>query len=124
MSFDIYLQTGQGKTLERVIVERAFAKIAIETKSDWWRLHDSLAEVSISATPMVDGFAVHRPPEWDEFWAAIFEVLQSSRTYLVWPAPGPGPTYCVGPELTGHMGDPPLVSRSDQISPLIDASFG
>jgi len=138
MGFDIFLMAGRGEEnhFDRAIVERAFASIANETSSNWWDFHmpdgsSCSGELSIDPTPKIDGFAVHRPPDLPRFWDALFDVLRQTRTFLVWPAPGPDPTYCVanedwrsyiGEELTGHMGEPALVRSGAEIPAALEAS--
>jgi hypothetical protein len=88
-------------------------------------------ELSIEQTPKIDGFAVHRPPDLPLFWDALFDVLRQTRTFLVWPASGPGPTYCVaredwksyiGEELTEYMGEPAFVTSGAEILAALHAS--
>ena len=138
MSFDLLLLAGQGKEnhFDRAIAERAFESNANDTSSDWWNFHMSdgkscAGELSIDQTPKINGFAVHGPPNLPWFWDALFEVLRQTRTFLVWPAPGPGPSYCVanedwksyiGEELTGDMGEPVLVRSGAEIPAALDAS--
>ena len=138
MGFDIFLMTGKAEEnrFDRAIVERAFASNAADTSSGWWALRMSTGEpcageLSIDQTPTIDGFAVHRPPDLPWFWDAIFEVLRQTRTFLVWPAVGPGPPYCVanedwksyiGEELTEDMGEPALVRSGADIPAALDAS--
>ena len=99
MSFDIYVMTG-GERFDRSIVERAFGDAALNTDSDIWGLcykdgSESLVDIDVGTDLQIDGFSASRPPASLEFWAPVFEVLRATRTFLVWPATGPAPTWCV-----------------------------
>jgi hypothetical protein len=115
MSFDIFViaadRDGSGR-FERRIVEQAFGRFTPHIADDYWCLHhpngeEIFATVSIDEGDLIESFSVNRPPsfEWfPEFWQALFEVLQATRTFLVWPALGANPTYCVAnPELLANM---------------------
>ena len=138
MGFDIFLIAGQGEEnhFDRAIVERAFESFANNRSSGWWDFHmadgkSCSGELSIDQTAKVDGFAVHRPPDLPWFWDAIFDVLRQTRTFLVWPAPGPGPDYCVANEgwkayidheMVEDMGEPALVRSGAEIPAVLEAS--
>jgi hypothetical protein len=127
MSFDIFLQAAPGEALDRSMIERAFGDMIVGNPADdFWNLCGPegemyLANVFVGGGARVDGFMVAGPPDTPEFWGAIFEILRQSRSYLVWPAAGPLPTYCVAdPDWRSflpdkdfeHLGPPALVGSA------------
>jgi hypothetical protein len=137
MGFDIFLQSPPGELLDRSIIEHAFANMIVgDPKSDFWNLHADdgemyLANLFIGEGPSIDGFMVARPPWVPEFWDAIFDILRQTQSFLVWPAGGPGPIYCVAnpdwqsylpADLVESMGPPALVAAAEEIPKVIEAS--
>lgn len=138
MSFDIFVTTltdDKNDLFERSIVERAFSALSSDQTEENWSLHTAdgeltSADLSIDEGPRIPYFAVGRPPFIPEFWQAIFEVLQQTRTAIWWPTTG-HPNYCVAnPDLMAHFpdeviaqsGEPTFVSSGAEIEAAIIAS--
>ena len=135
MSFDLFLFSMPEETFDRSVVERAFASFAEGIDTDDWLLRSPEGEpysasFTIDTSPQINHISINRPPFVEEFWKAIFEVLQTTRTFLVWPAPNE-PSYCVAnPNWETYLGDDPLnmgrpafVTCPAEIPEVIEASF-
>ncbi len=104
MSFDVWLtcfQNGEPATFPRALLERAFAAIADRNDPERWILEGG-STLSLDEGTEISGFAVNRPPEYDEFWEAIMEVLRQTPSVFYWPGGG-----CVvaDPAVAKHMPD-------------------
>ena len=124
MSFDVWVgcfQNGDIATFPRAIVERAFADIADRSDPATWRLADSGGTLYIGEEA---GFAVNRPPGYDEFWEAIVDVLRQTPSVLYWPGKGcviadPSVAAHLHPDLVAAVGTPTVTTDVAEILELI-----
>ena len=91
MSFDIFVQAfelGSRRTFSRDAFEDTFASYIVERRDGFVRLKfDDLnyADVYISNSNEIDGFAVSRPPTDARFWDGIVQILHVARAVVYWP---------------------------------------
>lgn len=105
MSFDIGLacfQNGEPATFPRTLLERAFDLIADRSDPRRWVLKGGGSTLYMGEGAEITGFAVNRPPEYEEFWKAVMDVLRQTPSVLYWPGGG-----CVvaNPAVTKHLPD-------------------
>jgi hypothetical protein len=140
MSFMVILQTLKGNEetfFERAIVERLFAPYVHDLSGDEWAIHwpdggACLAQLFIDDAPMISSFSVQRPPDFVEFWDAMFQVMKETGTLLVWPGE---PFCCVADaavldelpegfveEAIKRGGSLPVVSSGQELWDVIESS--
>jgi hypothetical protein len=143
VSLDIFLSAlteDKAALFDRAIVERAFKAIAVDQLGGYWNLRTPKGEmtsatISVADQPRISHFSANRPPGYGyfpEFWNAMFDVLQQTRTVLFWPADGPKPHCCLAnPDVIPHLpaslieaiGEPALVTSGAQIDALLERSL-
>lgn len=104
MSFDVSLscfQNGEPATFPRALLERAFAAFADRSDPEVWILKGG-STLDVDAGAEINGFSVNRPPEYDEFWNAIMDILRQTPSVFYWPDGG-----CViaDPAVAKHLPD-------------------
>jgi hypothetical protein len=143
LSLDIFLSAltdDEAALFDRAIVVRAFKAIAVNQIGGHWNLRTPKGEmtsatISVADQPRISHFSANRPPGYGyfpEFWNAMFDVLQQTRTVLFWPAGGPKPHCCLAnPDVIPHVpeslieaiGEPALVTSGAQIDALLERSL-
>lgn len=90
MSFDVCVtcfQNGEPATFPRALLERVFASIADRSDPELWILKGG-STLFVDEGAEISGFSVNRPPEYDEFWNAIMDVLRQTPSVFYWPGGG------------------------------------
>ena len=126
MSFDVGLtcfQNGEPATFPRSLLERVFSSITDRSNPDEWIL-DGGSTLYMGGGHEITGFAVNRPPEYEEFWQAIMEILRETPSVFYWPGGG-----CVvaNADVAKHMsaefieglGEPKVVTDPMEILEMI-----
>jgi hypothetical protein len=78
---------GEIGEIPRTLIEEAFAGLLKEKGEDCWLLaypDGSLGELSFGSQVGETTFSVDRPPACDEFWKAMFNLLQRTPSLLLW----------------------------------------
>jgi hypothetical protein len=126
MSFDVDVtcfQNGEPANFPRTLLERVFGSIADRSNPEQWVLKGG-STLYVGEGDQICGFSVNRPPEYDEFWIAIMEILRQTPSVFYWPGGG-----CVvaNPEVAKHMpedfikalGAPEVVTDPSEILDII-----
>jgi hypothetical protein len=136
MSIDIFVYGFEdGYKFDRSIAERALAPVVMEMSGNYWQVRYPdgkaySATISIDEEPQIRGFSINRPPRFQEFWNAVFEVMRQTRVMMVWPGVGPHPQCCVASadlapgvsDIMGDLGPPTIVTCGDDIDAALELS--
>lgn len=95
MSFEIYIDTFENEQSRRIpaseVAER-FSSVIDREHLGYWKLTfqegPSYAEIAVPRESMIQGFVVHNPPPYLEFWKVIAGFLKDLNCVLYWPGGG------------------------------------
>lgn len=95
MSFEIYIDAFENEEPRRIpaseMAER-FASVIGDEHLGCWKLAfqegPSYAEIAVPQEKMIQGFVVHHPPPYLEFWEIIAGFLKDLDCVLYWPGGG------------------------------------
>jgi len=125
-----------GDRFERTAVEQVFGPYLRDGKLDCLYFCEPgsaffYATVSIGDGRSIDKFSIHRPPSYGQcpqFWNCIFDVLQRTRTILIWCATGPYACCCMArssfsdgfsAKFIEEFGPPSIVSSGTDIASVL-----
>jgi hypothetical protein len=126
MSFDIFFlcfDRGAPAQVPFALIEKGFGSFAARRDDTCWSLEypdGGFTELFVDATQdEVGDFMVSRPPLSPQFWQALFDLLQQTKSCLLWPGDAPLVANAAArahlPIDIAELGEPIVVSTPEQI---------